>query len=115
MTELGAPAELGDIDVLAWKGDEEVLVIECKRLQLARTVAEMAEVCKRFRGDLSDDLGKHLRRVKWIHENSATLGRIVGFSPTREQIDHRIVTSSLVPMTYLNSLPIEPERIGPLS
>ena len=115
MTELGAPADLGDIDVLAWNEDREVWLIECKRLQLARTVAEMAEVCRRFEGKARDELDRHLRRVEWIQQNPAGLGRIVGFAPTLERIDHRIVTSTLVPMTYLTSLPIDPEKIGPLT
>ena len=51
MTELGAPPELGDIDVLAWKMNGEVLaIIECKRLQLARTVAEIAEFAVASKG-----------------------------------------------------------------
>ena len=66
MTELGAPSELGDIDVLAWKPTGEVLLIECKRLQLARTVAEIAEICRRFRGEAKDELDKHVQRVNWV-------------------------------------------------
>lgn len=115
MTELGAPAELGDIDVLAWKADTRVCAIECKRLQPARTVAEMAEVCRRFEGKEKDELDKHLRRVDWIRRNPAGLARVVGFAPTSHQIDHRIVTSNLVPMMYLTTLPIDPDKIGPLS
>ena len=83
MTELGAPSEFGDIDVLAWKSNKEVLLIECKRLQLARTVAEIAEICRRFRGEVNDDLDKHVRRFTWVKEHPLCLERIVGFRPTQ--------------------------------
>jgi hypothetical protein len=56
MTDLGASVELGDVDVLAWKSTGEIQIIECKRLQLARTVAEVAEICRRFRGEAKDGL-----------------------------------------------------------
>ena len=52
MTELGAPADLGDVDVLAWNSDGAIQLIECKRLTFARTIAEIANICKRFQGRL---------------------------------------------------------------
>ncbi len=114
MTELGGSAKLGDIDVLAWKSGGEVLIIECKRLQLARTVAEVAEICRRFRGDAKDELDKHLRRINWIKANLASLERIVGFLPNPARIDDRLVTNTHVPMMYLTALPIKANKIGPL-
>ena len=114
MTELGAPSELGDIDVLAWKPSGEIRLIECKRLQLARTVAEVAEICRRFRGEAKDDLDKHMQRIKWVRANPSGLQPIVGFGPDKSQLDDRLVTSTHVPMTYLKSLPIEANKIGPL-
>ena len=110
MSELGAPAELGDIDVLAWKEDGQVHVVECKRLQLARSVAEIAGVCRKFSGEARDELHKHLRRVEWIQGNPTSLKWIVGFAPELEKMDDWIVTSNRVPMTYLTSLPIEPGK-----
>ncbi|TKS58235.1 MAG: hypothetical protein EWM72_03127 [Nitrospira sp.] len=114
MKELGAPEELGDIDVLAWKSGREVLLIECKRLQLARTVAEIAEICRRFQGEAKDELARHVKRVTWVNENLSALERITSFMPRRDQVDHRLVTSTHVPMKYLASLPIPPDKIGPL-
>ena len=70
MTELGASSELGDIDVLAWNRTGNVLLIECKRLKLARTVAEIAEICRRFRGEANDELDKQMRRFKRVAENT---------------------------------------------
>ncbi len=114
MSELGAPAKLGDIDVLAWKEDGQVRVVECKRLQLARSVAEIAEVCRKFNGEARNELDKHLRRLEWIQENPASLKGIVGFAPGLEKMEDRIVTSNRVPLTYLTSLPIEPGKFVPL-
>lgn len=81
MTELGGSREFGDVDVLAWTPSEEIHVIECKRLQLARTVAEIADICRRFRGDAQDELDKHVQRVNWIKANPESLKQIVGFVP----------------------------------
>jgi len=114
MTELGASAELGDIDVLAWKPTGEIQIIECKRLQLARTVAEVAEICRRFRGEAKDELDKHVRRVNWIKAKPAGLQCIVGFVPEPDRINNRLVTNTHVPMMYLTSLPIKADKIGPL-
>ena len=114
MTALGGSAELGDIDVLAWKPNGDIQLIECKRLQLARTVAEIAEICRRFRGEAQDELDKHVRRVKWIKANHIGLQRIVGFVPEPARIYDKLVTNTHVPMMYLTSLPIEADKIGPL-
>lgn len=114
MTELGGSAGLGDVDVLAWKSTGEIQVIECKRLQLARTVAEVAEICRRFRGEAKDELDRHIQRVRWIKANPSSLQRVVGFVPDPVRIDDRLVTNTHVPMMYLTSLPIPPEKIGPL-
>jgi hypothetical protein len=114
MTELGASSELGDIDVLAWKPSGEVLLIECKRLQLARTVAEIAEICRRFRGEAKDELDRHVRRVAWAMKHLSSLAPIVGFTPDVHRIDARLVTNTHVPMMYLTSLPIPSDKIGPL-
>ena len=114
MTKMGGRKDLGDIDVLAWKPNGKIRIIECKRLQFARTVAEVSELCKRFRGEAKDDLRKHVQRVTWIKENPAGLRHIIGFSANPKDIDDRLVTNVHVPMTYLESLPIDPRKIGPL-
>ncbi len=114
MTELGASAELGDVDVLAWRPSGEIQIVECKRLQLARTITEIAEICHRFRGEAKDELDKHVKRVEWIRANATGLQRIVGFPPDPSNIDDSLVTNVDVPMTYLKSLPIEANKIGPL-
>ena len=115
MTKLNASATLGDIDVLAWKPGGEIQLIECKRLQLARTIAEVAEICRRFKGEAKDELDKHIQRVKWIKANPKSLYHIVGFEPDPNLISDRLVTNTHVPMMYLSSLPIEAGKIGPLT
>jgi hypothetical protein len=116
LTELEAPPQAadGDIDVLAWRTSGDVLVIECKRLRLARTVAEIAEVCRRFRGEAKDDLDKHVRRVNWLKSHPSSIERIVGFIPDESRIEARLVTDTHVPMMYLSSLPIDAATIGPI-
>ncbi|MCK5115749.1 MAG: hypothetical protein KAR44_04060 [Candidatus Aegiribacteria sp.] len=112
MTEVGGKQKQGNIDVLAWRIDrKEVLIIECKRLQLARSISEVANICRRFKGDAADELSKHLNRVEWIKNNPSNLENIVGFSPKKEQIKHYLVTNVLVPMQYISDLPIDNEQI----
>ncbi len=111
MTQIGASSELGDVDVLAWKPDGEILVVECKRLRLARTVAEISEICRRFRGEAKDELSKHLRRTNWIVINPTSLNTITGLTVNPDRIDHRLVTNVQVPMRYLTMLPIPNDKI----
>ena len=116
MSELGAPTDEadGDLDVLAWKTTGQVLLLECKRLQLARTVAEIAEICRRFQGQAKDELDRHLQRARWVRGHPQSLAAIVGFVPNTSQIDARLVTNVHVPMMYLTTLPVPSDKIGPL-
>jgi len=115
MSEMGAPPEDadGDIDVLAWK-ESEILLIECKRLQLARTVAEVGKVCERFSGEAKDELAKHIRRVNWLKNNPRALSNRLSFEPQVGKIDSRLITNTHVPMMYLSDLPYSAAKIGPL-
>lgn len=116
MSELEAPPDCadGDVDVLAWRDSGEVLLVECKRLQLAMTVAEIGKICERFAGDAKDELAKHTRRVNWIRKNPDAIRRVVGFSPDVRLIDSRLITNTHVPMMYLDDLPYPAIKIGPL-
>lgn len=111
MTEIGAPEQLGDIDVLAWNAKGEVLVGECKHLMAAKTVAEIAEICRRFRGEAKDELDRHIQRAKWIRANPMSLVGITKFAPSIEDIDDRLITSVQVPFRYLDSLPLSADKI----
>lgn len=113
MSALGAGKNpnLGDIDVLAWRDDGQVLIIECKRLKRARTIAEIALTCDRFRGNTGDHLFKHLRRVKWITQNLDKLARHIGLDVSSLTIKAPLVTSANVPFRYLQGLDIATEDI----
>ena len=112
MRELGGAVEDGDVDVLAWNDAGEIQIIECKCLYLARTVAEVAEICGRFRGEAQDELARHVRRVDWIREHVAVLEDVVGFVPNATEVSHRLVTNTHVPVRYIEELPIDPDLIG---
>ena len=112
MTEFGGKGEHGDVDVLAWNATGEVQIIECKCLYLARTVAEVAEICRRFRGEAKDELAKHVRRVDWISQHLEGLLGVIGFVPSLSKVSHRLVTNTHVPMRYMEGLPIDPRLIG---
>lgn len=106
MSELETPesAASGDIDVLAWKGDE-VCICECKELLFARTISEVSEQLSRFRGKTGDDLFKHLRRAEWVRANPQCLRRIV--ESRAPQIRSLLVTSKIVPMEFVSGLNVE--------
>lgn len=116
MTELEASTELGDVDVLAWHLDGRVLAIECKRLQAARTVGEVADVLRKFAGEERDKLARHLNRLEWIRSHHSVLRRAIGF-PAHENTIHvrgLLVTNTDVPMMYATGLPIPASDIVPL-
>jgi hypothetical protein len=115
LTELGGNAELGDVDVLAWKETGEVMIIECKRLQFARTVVEIAEICKKFKGESKDLLDKHIRRTAWLVSNPQGLLPVVGLDIDTIQLDHRLITNTRVPMMYIEGLPVDTKKIVPYS
>lgn len=113
LTQLSAPKvpDLGDIDILAWKADGNVLVIECKRLKQSKTVAEIALSCKRFSGNVGDHLHKHLRRVDWVMANIPKLAKFTKLSPTTIKVSSPLVVSRPVPFKYLQNLPLSPSDV----
>lgn len=113
LTQLGAPKQpdLGDVDVLAWRDDGRVLVIECKRLKPSRTVAEIALACDRFRGNVGDKLYKHMRRFNWLKENDAQLKKFVGMPSLSLRLQGLLVVNRPVPFKYLQNLPIPATEI----
>lgn len=103
MTELEAPEDQakGDVDVLAWNGDV-VCVCECKELLFARTVSEVADQLKRFRGNAGDDLDKHLRRARFIESHPDKIRRVTGIE--RPRVISLLITSKVVPMQFTKSV-----------
>lgn len=116
MTELGATQEMGDVDVLAWHADGRVLIIECKRLQPARTVGEVADVLQKFAGEEKDKLARHLRRLAWLQASPSGIRRALGLDRTAKisAVQGRLVTNKDVPMMYAKDLPIPVSEILPI-
>jgi hypothetical protein len=107
---------LGDVDVLAWDvATGRVLVIECKDLHEARTVGEVAEQLRRFRGGYDegrpDELRRHLRRVEWLSENPALLGQLLNIRVDRIRVEPYLMFSNRVPLKYVDGLPLPSRNI----
>ena len=93
----------GEIDVLAWRsGRQEVLVVECKDLSLARTYSEVAALLSDYQGADSegkpDELRRHLNRVALLQDNRGQLQRFTGVQEPR--VISCLVCSGVVPMQY---------------
>ncbi len=116
MTELGGTQEMGDVDVLAWHTDGRVLIIECKRLQPARTVGEVADVLQKFAGEEKDKLARHLTRLARLQASSSGIPRALGLDRTAKisTVQGRLVTNTDVPMMYAKDLPIPMSEILPV-
>jgi Holliday junction resolvase len=114
MSSLGAPKELGNIDVLAWRSQTEVELVECKHLKLTKTVSEIIDVCNQFKGEASDRLSKHLRRMDWVQKHPESLQSLLGFVPDGTSVRAVLVTNVHVPMSFVKGLPLPADRIGPL-
>lgn len=114
MTALGASSELGDIDVLAWsKNESRVLLVECKRLQPARTIGEIVDVLREFQGNAGDSLNRHIRRTVWLKANPGGLFEIMGRHVQSSEIVPVLVTNRFVPMRYRDDLALPPSQIVP--
>ena len=118
MTELGARKEDGefhksDVDVIAWDGSSnEVFIIECKRLQQAKTLSEISEQLNKFKGvaegEDKDLLGKHIERFEWLNKNRDKLAEKVGIEPNDIEIIPLVVTNTIVPMQFISSINHDP-------
>lgn len=118
MSELGTKKEegdLGDVDVLAWSDDGTIFVVECKSLQFAKTVSEIGEQLKQFRGEANDALARHLTRVNWLERHPETLRRVIqADAKTRCTIVSLLVTNTIVPMQFATGLPLDSKHIVPI-
>lgn len=115
MTELGGSKEQGDIDVLAWNNMGKVFAIECKWLQPARTVGEVADVLSKFAGEEKDKLARHIARVAWLSLNSNRLRRAIkADGQILLCLSSLLVTDADVPMMYVKDLPIPSNEVVPL-
>ncbi len=113
MRQLGSPKkpDLGDVDVLAWREDGVVLIIECKRLKASRTIAEIAQTCNRFQGNVDDLLHKHLRRRDWVAANPTSVAKFCKLDVDKLSLRYPLVVNRVVPFKYLSNLPIPPSEV----
>ena len=105
MTELGGDAELGDVDVLAWrKGTGPVYAIECKRLMYDRTVGEIGRRLRDYtdsdRNGQRTPIQKTLDRLAFLKDNRDMLSEITGMSVTKTMIRSALVTDDITPMHF---------------
>ena len=115
MKSIGAPPELGDVDVIAWHPtDRRLLLIECKRLQTARGIGEIVERLNQFRGDTQDRLGRHLRRCEWIEAHLSAVLKQLSVRHLPTVVTPILVTNVEVPMQFERGLPLPPDRILPV-
>lgn len=93
----------GDIDVLAWREDGRIVLLECKRLQFAKTVSENAKQLTKFRGlhdekGRPDRLAKHISRLELARNNAASFSKFTKLS--NPSIEAGLVFSGTVPMKF---------------
>jgi hypothetical protein len=96
------PRNYGDIDVLAWR-DGRVLAIECKDLELARTIGEIARQLHEFRGEIADGrpdrLKRHLLRTEVLKAHVSEVGRFIGFL-SAAKVEAWLIFSDVVPISF---------------
>ena len=112
MTEFGADKSYGDLDVLGWTTSAGIFyAVECKRLRFARTVGEVGEQLREFRGKEMDRLAKHMRRCAWLRQRVDVLRRVSKTSWPKVTVVPLLVPSTLVPMQFVSGLPLDPNHI----
>lgn len=100
----GFDKDHGDVDVLAWRDDGRVLVIECKDVQFRKTLGEIAEQLADFRGKVRengkrDELRKHLDRMEIIRGHLSQVANYVRL-PSISQVESHLLFRNPVPMEF---------------
>lgn len=119
MTRFGGDRKLGDIDVLAWNtATGDVWAIECKRLQIDRTVAEIGErlsdytVTGKKKSGKRTAIQKHLDRVEFLRNDPRLLARQIGIDPARLKLRSALVTDRIVPMQFAKRMTMLVDRVS---
>lgn len=100
----GFDTDHGDVDVLAWRDDGRVLIIECKDVQFRKTLGEMSEQLADFRGETKpngkrDELRKHLDRIEILREHLPLVARYVGM-PSINDVESHLLFRNPMPMEF---------------
>ena len=101
----------GDIDILAFSPQRQIcLLIECKRLHLAKTRTEMVRQMNDFLGKSNsngkpDRLLRHLRRVDYLRDKAIELSKYCGANI--KEVRGLVVFSQPVPMMFMPNWPNE--------
>jgi hypothetical protein len=80
-----------------------VLAIECKDLELARTIGEIARQLHEFRGEIADGrpdrLKRHLLRTEVLKAHVSEVGRFIGFL-SAAKVEAWLIFSDVVPISF---------------
>jgi hypothetical protein len=103
LLDRGLERDFGDVDVLAWKPDGRVLIIECKDVQYRKTYGEIAEQLADFRGKRRsngrpDYLLRHLDRMDVITKHAGAVASFVRGDAV--QLESHLVFKNPVPMEF---------------
>lgn len=104
LLDKGLERDYGDVDVVAWRPDGRVLLIECKDVQYRKTYGEIAEQLADFRGVIKpngkpDLLRKHLDRVALARTDLAGVAKFTRLAAV-EGVESFLIFRNPVPMQY---------------
>ena len=110
--------DYGDIDVLAWRCDSsnDVLVVECKDLAVARNLSEIANILSQYQGQIvngkRDKLRKHLDRFERLVDNSSAVAKFTQLDEV--SLKSCLIFSKTSPVYYATIPALEATFVGTL-
>ena len=108
MTYFGAKSEFGDLDVVAWRKESDVVyAIECKWLRMDRTIGEVGERLTEYgvgiprHREKMSALERHFRRVAYLRTSGkGRLVELTGRAGRKVQVRSALVTDTPAPMQF---------------